>query len=104
MRLEGNIWHATVCHPCLPKINRLICIGNQSMAWLNSIVSDPRPFFLYLAPHAPHGPATPAPWYAEGMQIVETPDLQLSVCTTVFRAVRTFPSSSIFKLRILFSR
>lgn len=40
-------------------------IGNSSTKWIEDVVTeDPdRPFFAYLAPHAPHGQAIPAPWY-----------------------------------------
>ncbi len=40
-------------------------IGNDSVKWLNNILSNPnhKPVFAILAPHAPHAPYTPAPWY-----------------------------------------
>lgn len=40
-------------------------LGNRSISWLREAATDPngRPFFLYLAPHSPHGSALPAPWY-----------------------------------------
>ena len=43
-------------------------IANRSVEWLDSLMNgvakeDRKPFFLYLGPHAPHYPATPAPWY-----------------------------------------
>jgi arylsulfatase A-like enzyme len=34
---------------------------------------DPRPFFLYLAPHAPHLPATPAPRHSEALNDLRAP-------------------------------
>ena len=37
-------------------------LGNRSIAWLRSAAAKPAPFFLYLAPHSPHGMALPAPW------------------------------------------
>ena len=43
-------------------------VGNTSLEWIKSIVSqgkDHPPFFAYLGPHAPHLPSTPAPWYAD---------------------------------------
>lgn len=44
-------------------------LGNQTLAWLGSAAAEAkaggRPFFAYLAPHAPHFPAEPAPWYAD---------------------------------------
>jgi len=43
-------------------------IGNRSLEWIRSVIetgpSHP-PFFAYLGPHAPHLPATPAPWYLD---------------------------------------
>lgn len=35
-------------------------LGDKSVAFINQYDSDPRPFFLYVAPSAPHWPATPA--------------------------------------------
>ena len=44
-------------------------IGNRSLAWLRSAVANASagdaPFMLYVAPHAPHMPTTPAPWYMD---------------------------------------
>ena len=42
-------------------------LSNRSLAWVRETVAAnaSRPFFLYLAPHAPHGLAIPAPWYAD---------------------------------------
>lgn len=46
-----------------PKDYMTSAIGNRSVEFLeNSLVAN-RPFFLYVGPHAPHLPATPAPWY-----------------------------------------
>ena len=61
-------------------------LGNRTLAWIREAAASrrgggrggsvdvtkqddvsgapPKPFFLYLAPHAPHGMALPAPWYA----------------------------------------
>eukprot|EP01060_Flectonema_neradi_P031389 TRINITY_DN4747_c1_g1_i1.p1 TRINITY_DN4747_c1_g1~~TRINITY_DN4747_c1_g1_i1.p1 ORF type:complete len:496 (+),score=76.31 TRINITY_DN4747_c1_g1_i1:39-1526(+) len=38
-------------------------MANATYDWLVSIENSSKPFFAYLAPHAPHGPAIPAPWY-----------------------------------------
>jgi N-acetylglucosamine-6-sulfatase len=43
-------------------------IGNRTLPWLAaaaraSAAPGGKPFFAYLAPHAPHLPATPAPWH-----------------------------------------
>jgi N-acetylglucosamine-6-sulfatase len=43
-------------------------IGNASIAWMRSVIEsgpDHPPFFAWLGPHAPHKPATPAPWYVD---------------------------------------
>lgn len=41
-------------------------IGNRTLAWLANVTADgnPDPWVAYVAVHAPHLPATPAPWYA----------------------------------------
>jgi N-acetylglucosamine-6-sulfatase len=40
-------------------------IGNRSLDWLGLLhkQGNKKPFFAYIGPHAPHFPATPAPWY-----------------------------------------
>jgi N-acetylglucosamine-6-sulfatase len=38
-------------------------IGNRTARWLNTVLKESKPVFAYLGPHAPHYPATPAPWY-----------------------------------------
>ena len=44
-------------------------LGNQTLAWLTRVAAEAaaggKPFMAYLAPHAPHFPAEPAPWYAD---------------------------------------
>lgn len=40
-------------------------IGNYSIAWINKVAKQGKPFFAYIAPKAPHEPFNPAPWYAE---------------------------------------
>jgi N-acetylglucosamine-6-sulfatase len=40
-------------------------IAERAIEWLDRIASEQDPFFLYLAPHAPHQPATPAPRHAD---------------------------------------
>ena len=44
-------------------------IGNKTVPWLQTAAAAAAaggaPFFAYLAPHAPHFPAEPAPWYAD---------------------------------------
>lgn len=39
-------------------------MGNASVQWLAQTLQDTKePFFMAVAPHAPHEPYTPAPWY-----------------------------------------
>lgn len=38
-------------------------IGNRTMQWLNKVTASSEPWLGYVAVHAPHLPATPAPWY-----------------------------------------
>jgi N-acetylglucosamine-6-sulfatase len=40
-------------------------IGNRSLAFLRGALAAGQPFLAYIAPHAPHMPTTPAPWYAQ---------------------------------------
>ena len=47
-------------------------IGNASLAFAKRAMAANWPFFVYIASHAPHGPATPAPWYAD---LYSTPDV-----------------------------
>jgi N-acetylglucosamine-6-sulfatase len=35
-------------------------IGNKTIAWLNATLGRGAPVFAYIAPHAPHVPATVA--------------------------------------------
>ena len=62
-------------------------IGNRTLRWLHDAVNmtDPSgervPFFAYVGPHAPHFPATPAPWYEQAfpdLSIPLTPNYNLS--------------------------
>jgi len=39
-------------------------LGNRSVAWMRKAAASAAPFFMYLAPHSPHGMALPAPRYA----------------------------------------
>ena len=40
-------------------------LGNRSIVWMRDAAANSTPFFLYLAPHSPHGMALPAPWYTD---------------------------------------
>eukprot|EP00937_MAST-01D_sp_MAST-1D-sp2_P000673 g673.t1 len=61
-------------------------LGNVSLAWIEERVAANRskPFFAYVGPHAPHVPASPAPWYAEGT--FEDPALDMHYRTPNFNA------------------
>jgi N-acetylglucosamine-6-sulfatase len=65
-------------------------IGNRSLDWIQELAdngdalvpgpdgvtlarADSKPFFAYLGPHAPHFPATPAPWYTNAFDDVDIP-------------------------------
>ena len=50
-------------------------LGNRTIAWLKRISAEPvrRPWFVYFATHAPHGPATPAAWYKDACPGVVSP-------------------------------
>jgi N-acetylglucosamine-6-sulfatase len=40
-------------------------LGNKTIAWLDVVTDGTNPWFGLITPHAPHLPATPAPWYAD---------------------------------------
>jgi len=40
-------------------------IGNHSLEFIRNAAWAQVPFMLYVAPHAPHLPCTPAPWYTD---------------------------------------
>eukprot|EP01062_Namystynia_karyoxenos_P021003 TRINITY_DN17967_c0_g1_i1.p1 TRINITY_DN17967_c0_g1~~TRINITY_DN17967_c0_g1_i1.p1 ORF type:complete len:668 (+),score=178.64 TRINITY_DN17967_c0_g1_i1:107-2005(+) len=68
-------------------------LGNRSLAWLDTAVKDPRPFFLYLGFHAPHYPADPAPWYEhlwDNISAPVTPNYNLS-CPDKTQHIRQNP-------------
>lgn len=44
-----------------------------ALKFIKSAHNDEQPFFLYLAPFAPHGPTTVPPDYAEGFEDVQAP-------------------------------
>ena len=57
-------------------------IGNATTAWLSEqlraqAAGDPTPFFVYLAPHAPHtapnGQSMVAPWYKHTLPGIKAP-------------------------------
>ena len=52
-------------------------IGNSTIEFIDKALSNGEPFFAYVAPHAPHVPSTPAPWYMDnfsGMNAPRTPN------------------------------
>lgn len=58
-----------VSHGDAPEDYMTSVIGNKSVDWLRQVTQlqesggSQTPFFAYIALHAPHVPATPAPWY-----------------------------------------
>eukprot|EP01084_Bolivina_argentea_P142193 249798_1 len=40
-------------------------IGNASYQFVSDRLKDEKPFIIWIGPHAPHYPATPASWYAD---------------------------------------
>lgn len=43
-------------------------LGNASIDWIRSVLSEGKthpPFYAWIGPHAPHLPSTPAPWYED---------------------------------------
>ncbi len=42
-------------------------VGNATLSWLKEVAvgGDAAPFVSFVSMHAPHLPATPAPWYAD---------------------------------------
>jgi N-acetylglucosamine-6-sulfatase len=48
-------------------------IGNYSTEFIEASLQAGRPFFAYISPHAPHVPATPAPWYANEFKDMTAP-------------------------------
>ena len=69
---EGNLEH-TGGHP--DEYSTSI-IGNKTVRFIQGAAKLGKPFFVSAATRAPHGPATPAPWYAsnfEGLEVMRTP-------------------------------
>lgn len=48
-------------------------IGNASVKFVEKALQEDKPFFVYIGPHAPHYPATPAPWYEDTFPIIHPP-------------------------------
>ena len=48
-------------------------IAERAIEWLTGLSASQDPFFLYLAPHAPHQPATPAPRHAARFSNTQLP-------------------------------
>ena len=56
-------------------------IGNKTLEFISASLTQGVPFFAYVAPHAPHIPATPAPWYStefSGVKAPRTPNYNYS--------------------------
>jgi arylsulfatase A-like enzyme len=48
-------------------------LSRQAMEYVRNAASDPNPFFIHLAPEAPHGPATPAERHKDAFADEEAP-------------------------------
>ncbi len=48
-------------------------IGNATIDFMDNALSKGEPFFVYVAPHAPHVPSTPAPWYMDNFAGINAP-------------------------------
>eukprot|EP01084_Bolivina_argentea_P024575 45786_1 len=54
-------------------------VGNASLVWIKQRLEDQKqnasakPFIMWIGPHAPHYPATPAAWYADKYNTVKAP-------------------------------
>ncbi len=48
-------------------------IGNVTIDFIEKQLEAEKPFFVYVAPHSPHQPATPAPWYADAFPTCTAP-------------------------------
>ena len=56
-----------------PKDYLTSIIGNRTIEFIDKALSSGEPFFAYVAPHAPHVPSTPAPWYMDNFAEVNAP-------------------------------
>jgi N-acetylglucosamine-6-sulfatase len=74
---NGTIVHETLSKtsPVYGTVYQSVQIGNRTIDWLDKLHSQgsTKPFFAYLGPHAPHYPATPAPWYEHAFDDVTIP-------------------------------
>ena len=64
-----------------PKDYLTSLIGNATIEFIQQALKNGEPFFAYVAPHAPHVPSTPAPWYMDefkGLQAPRTPSYNYS--------------------------
>jgi N-acetylglucosamine-6-sulfatase len=50
-------------------------LSGKAVTFIRQAVTDSRPFFLYMSTYAPHGPATPAPRYADAFPGATAPRL-----------------------------
>eukprot|EP01061_Rhynchopus_euleeides_P028592 TRINITY_DN4660_c0_g1_i1.p1 TRINITY_DN4660_c0_g1~~TRINITY_DN4660_c0_g1_i1.p1 ORF type:complete len:551 (+),score=131.54 TRINITY_DN4660_c0_g1_i1:212-1654(+) len=72
--VEGTIETINATDPIYGTAYQTSQLGNRSIAWLDSLVAtDELPFFMYIGPHAPHVPATPAPWYQDRFSDLKAP-------------------------------
>ena len=58
---------------CKPYDYSTTAIRDKALNYIDEFASESKPFFLYVAPFAPHGPASPAPAYRNGSKTCPTP-------------------------------
>lgn len=72
----NNIWNVNGTIEATgeePKDYMTSVIGNASLKFMHDSLEADRPFFLFVGPHAPHLPATPAPWYMNEFANISAP-------------------------------
>lgn len=76
-------------------------MARKSVAFIQSAVEKKKPFFLYLAPFAPHVPATPAPRHANSFADAKAPrtasfnEADVSTKPAFIRAIPSFTAKEI---------
>jgi len=63
----------TVAYGLAPNKYMTDVLSQKVDDYLRGIASDPKPFFVYLAPYAPHEPAVPAPRHADLFSNLQVP-------------------------------
>ncbi|XP_065178089.1 extracellular sulfatase Sulf-1-like [Sycon ciliatum] len=97
VKLANGTKYVEKLNPKLPTTYQTSQLGNRSISWIKDIVkTDPgKPFLAYIGPHAPHYPASPAPWYQgnnifENIKAPRTPNWNVS-CPDKHPAISSNP-------------